>query len=199
MNNLAFARSRSGQGDSALALLQEVVAIATRKFGPDNPNTLAYRRTYAGLLINAKRLSEGLPLAEENLAISRRLLGPENPQTLVSAEMLGTVFGQAGRLAEAEATWREVFELRRKTDPKGWRVAFAASQLGKVLVLAHRPAEAEPLLRSAYDTLVAQRPTLPATRRRSPEDVATQLVLVYTALGRPAEATEWQAKSVAKP
>ena len=103
--------------------------------------------------------------------------------------LMGRAFGPLGQLEEAERSIREGLELRTRLLPKGdWKIASARSILGAHFVLARRFTEAEALLLDAERDLVA---TL-GNDSAIVADARRRLVGLYTALGRPSDASRWQ-------
>lgn len=90
-----------------LARRWEADAEAFPYFASEAYYALAYTCALAG-----ERLDRGEWAAQQDVACSRRALAPGDPALAVSLRMLGTLQHQQGRLAAAEASLREAWQLQ---------------------------------------------------------------------------------------
>ncbi|MFE2341237.1 tetratricopeptide repeat protein [Streptomyces sp. NPDC059431] len=104
----AFALSRAGRTQEALAVYAAVADGRARVLGPDHPDTLAARQEAAyetGLLGRHQEAYEGYRAV---LAARERTVGPHHPDTLRCRHNLACALGALGRYAEAHTTAAEV-------------------------------------------------------------------------------------------
>lgn len=194
---LAIAEGRNGHLADAIGLMQELATTSARTLGPEHLNTLSYLRTLAGMLLSARRYAEAIEPARTAYETDRRQFGPDDNSTLADAEVYANALGFVGRHEDSVPVLRQAVESLARTQPDHWRTFMNKGQLGKALARTGHPQDAEPLLREGYDGLLARQSQLPAVRRQLPGTLAAQLAQVCTALGRPDEAAEWQAKASA--
>jgi tetratricopeptide repeat protein len=141
------------------------------------------------VLEDEKRLTEAEPLVRRALEVSRRVSGPRHLDTLDTANDLGLLLMDAGRLPESLAVFADLVKEAEAGLPVGHRfTAVFRRNHGRVLARLARYREAErELLRAQADLHVAvgdaHRDTVAAVRR---------LVELYDAWGRPAEASAWK-------
>ncbi|MFD9343554.1 tetratricopeptide repeat protein [Streptomyces sp. NPDC060049] len=111
----AFALSRAGRTEEALAGYTAVAEGRARVLGPDHPDTLAARQEEAyetGLLGRHQEAYEGYRAV---LAGRERTMGPRHPDTLRCRHNLACALGALGRFAEAHAVAAEVAADRAAT------------------------------------------------------------------------------------
>jgi tetratricopeptide (TPR) repeat protein len=91
----------------------------------------------------------------ENLLATYRSLPPseQNPQDIaLLCDSLATLYGTAGRYAEAEPLYREALAIRREALPQGHPdIAQSLNNLAELYRVTGRYGEAEPLYREALD------------------------------------------------
>ncbi|MGW6686385.1 protein kinase domain-containing protein [Streptomyces sp. NPDC054961] len=103
----AFALSRAGRTEEALAVYAAVAEGRARVLGPDHADTLAARQEAAyetGLL---GRHQEAYEVYRSVLAARERTVGPRHPDTLRCRHNLACALGALGRFAEAHAAAAE--------------------------------------------------------------------------------------------
>ncbi|MFD3324369.1 tetratricopeptide repeat protein [Streptomyces sp. NPDC058701] len=103
----AFALSRSGRPEAALAVYQAVADGRARVLGPDHPDTLAARQETAYELGRLGRHAEAYGIYRAVLVARERTTGPRHPDTLRCRHNLACALGALGRFAEAHAAAAE--------------------------------------------------------------------------------------------
>ncbi|MEU7554235.1 serine/threonine-protein kinase [Streptomyces sp. NPDC044571] len=100
----AFALSRAGRPDEALAAYEAVAAGRTRLLGADHPDTLAARQEAAYELGRLGRHREAHEVYRAVLVARERSMGPLHPDTLRCRHNLACALGALGRFEEAHRT-----------------------------------------------------------------------------------------------
>lgn len=104
----AFALSRAGRPEEALAVYAAVAAGRARVLGPEHPDTLAARQEEAYELGRLGRHGEAYEIYGAVLAARVRTAGPRHPDTLRCRHNLACALGALGRHAEAHAAAADV-------------------------------------------------------------------------------------------
>ncbi|MFJ6795255.1 tetratricopeptide repeat protein [Streptomyces sp. NPDC091268] len=104
----AFALSRAGRPEEALALYASVAEGRARLLGPDHPDTLAARQEAAYETARLGRHREAYDTYRAVLAARERTAGPRHPDTLRCRHNVACALGALGRFAEAHRTAAEV-------------------------------------------------------------------------------------------
>ncbi|WP_030157791.1 protein kinase domain-containing protein [Streptomyces sp. NRRL S-244] len=104
----AFALSRAGRPEEALAVYEAVVEGRTRVLGADHPDTLAARQEAAYELGRLGRHREAHDVYRAVLVARERGMGPLHPDTLRCRHNLACELGALGRYADAHRTAAEV-------------------------------------------------------------------------------------------
>jgi serine/threonine protein kinase len=155
--------ARVNSTDAALRLIDRTIlapaADAVAKQFKDQPAVDAsLRQTLAELYTGLALYDAAVPLQEFALATRRRVLGEEHPDTLTSIHDTGYLLMMRGKLAEAEAFYREALEKRRRVLGADHPQTIATEgSLGSLLMDLGRFDEAEPFVR---DSLAAARRVL---------------------------------------
>ncbi|MFD4247401.1 tetratricopeptide repeat protein [Streptomyces sp. NPDC058525] len=100
----AFALSRAGRPEEALAVYEAVAEGRARVLGPDHADTLAARQEAAYELGRLGRHAEAYAIYRAVLVARERTAGPLHPDTLRCRHNLACALGALGRFAEAHAT-----------------------------------------------------------------------------------------------
>ncbi|OEJ30741.1 serine/threonine-protein kinase [Streptomyces subrutilus] len=100
----AFALSRAGRTEEALAGYEAVAEGRARVLGPDHADTLAARQEAAYELGRLGRHSEAYAIYRAVLVARERTAGALHPDTLRCRHNLACALGALGRFAEAHAT-----------------------------------------------------------------------------------------------
>jgi hypothetical protein len=96
------------------------------------------------------------------LELRRRVLGPDHPNTLSVVTSLAAVKVDQHDYAGAEGLLRTALAGYERRNADNWQRYYAQSLLGATLVRRGRLAEAEPLLTSGYQGLMARQGAIPA-------------------------------------
>jgi class 3 adenylate cyclase/tetratricopeptide (TPR) repeat protein len=124
----------------------------------------SYRSTLAAVLAQVVYCQGRHDEAEELTRLSEQLAAPDDLASQVGwRSVRAKVLARRGELAEAELLGREAVELAARTDALDWR-ADALVDLGEVLRLAGRPADAAERLEEAL-RLYEAKGVLPAAER----------------------------------
>ncbi|HYC70694.1 MAG TPA: serine/threonine-protein kinase [Opitutaceae bacterium] len=185
-NNLAHVlQEQADKLEEARQLLGSVVEAKQRVLGTEHPSTLGSIDVLALVLRKLGRLEESAAQFHFAAAAQERALGATHPSTLRSLRQLAVTCRLQNRLAEAEAILVRIIEAGLTLGDDHVMIIAAREELGRVLVLRQRPAEALPVLRQA------QRDRLRANIEPNPERAAVVNALLGEALadlGRLAEA-----------
>ncbi|MFG2710748.1 tetratricopeptide repeat protein [Streptomyces goshikiensis] len=135
----AFALSRAGRPEEALAVYATVAAGRARVLGPDHPDTLAARQEEAYEQGRLGRHREAYEIYGAVLAARARTMGPRHPDTLRCRHNLACAMGALGRYEDALRTAADVAADR--ADVLGpehadtlltrYEVAYALGRLGR--------------------------------------------------------------------
>ncbi len=100
----AFALSRAGRPEEALAVYEAVAEGRARVLGPDHADTLAARQEAAYELGRLGRHAEAYAIYRAVLVARERTAGPLHPDTLRCRHNLACALGALGQFAQAHAT-----------------------------------------------------------------------------------------------
>jgi tetratricopeptide (TPR) repeat protein len=185
-NNIAYAlQEQPGKAEEARQILASVLDAKRRVLGPEHPSTLSSVDVLALTLRKLGRLDEAAEQFHFAAAAQERQLGPVHPSTLRSLRQLATTYRLQNRLAEAESILVRLVEAGLTLGNNHMMVIAAREELGRVLLLRQRPAEALPVL------IQAQRDRAATEAEPNAERIAIVKALVGEALcdvGRNAEA-----------
>ena len=102
---------------------------------------------------------------------------------------LGAALMHLNRLDEAELLLRgSLADLQLRMPAGAWQIANAQSLVGALLTARARYEEAERLLTSAHDALLADQ----GSNSRLTSDARKRVADLYEAWGKPAEAARWR-------
>jgi serine/threonine protein kinase/tetratricopeptide (TPR) repeat protein len=146
------------------AVFQTVLAAYPKDSAANNPDRLETLYGLALLYQFAGRHPDAEKLAGEIITIRR--LNPANSSALADAlSLLTTSLLAQGKFAPAASSAQEALTLREADSPGAWSRYSAEGQLGLSLAGLGKWTEAEPLLRNAYQNLLAREATIPAIER----------------------------------
>lgn len=111
-HNLAYSLLGSGGFAEAEALLREVLAAETARFGADHPQTLYTKKTLGQALHRQGRLDEAVTWYADVYEKRRTLYGTDHALTLNSGAQLAAAYNTLNRPAEAEPLLRRALDLR---------------------------------------------------------------------------------------
>ncbi len=110
MSRLAWVCVVLRRYDQAEDLIDRVIAHTATFFGPDHPRTLIFDRTLIMIYAQKKDWSATLAKSESFVERMNAALGEDHPEALFARVMRGAQLVDAGRVAESEATLREVLD-----------------------------------------------------------------------------------------
>jgi len=191
LGSYAAALDIAGESNRADSVYREALVVRRKVLGSNHPDYLWTVFNYAQFAAATKRWESAKRAAREVLSHRGNTLPDGHPAVAAAMQALGLALDHTDSL-EAGGRWlTESLEVRKRTLPEGhWLIASSESVLGEHLGLTRRWKEAERLLLSAEQALVAKR------GEKSPQvrDTRSRLMALYRAWGRPAEAARWQAK-----
>jgi tetratricopeptide (TPR) repeat protein len=201
LNHLAWFLAASGTRDGHVAVMLAEKAVAlTSHTNAAILDTLAAAYAEAGQFTNAvnvqKEATALLKTEEEMKDYESRLRlyesrSPCRDHAILEYQARSLLKGT--NFTEAELLARDCLAVCEKQMPDDWQTFNARSLLGASLLGQKKYAEAEPLLLSGYEGL-KQRVTNDRLGPRSLREVLQQLVQLYEATDRPAQAAEWKQK-----
>jgi tetratricopeptide (TPR) repeat protein len=158
LNDLGLVRKHQDHLEDAERLLRESIAIREKSLGHVNGNTARGLFDLASILAMRGKNAEAESALRESLTLRETLsLDPRNgvdqPTVALTMSGLAQQLARMNRLPEAETLLRRSLALRRRAERPGYAYALATLQLGKVVALQHRYAEAEALDREGLTSL----------------------------------------------
>jgi tetratricopeptide (TPR) repeat protein len=111
---IAAVLSRQGRFAGEENVLRKVVELRTRKFGPQQRETLQSRVTLAAAKSSQAKYAAAETEFRELTKLDETLLGPEDPNTLWCRESLAQTLMSQGKYSEAESEFREIVKLNDK-------------------------------------------------------------------------------------
>jgi tetratricopeptide (TPR) repeat protein len=144
----------------------------------------------AQLLCEKEEYAEAEAKIDECLKIYRATIPASYINYATAVMIQGMIYGQTGRLAEAEKLLREAVQLRAQYSPNGHFLrAVAENELGQFLAGQKRFDEAQALMLPSYESLKnSQAPDSPRVRT-----ALERLVSLYENWGRSGEASKYKA------
>lgn len=177
----------------AEAILKPTLPIVERVLGPEHPNTLVIVSNLGSAIRNAGRLEEARPYYERTLATNLKLHGPDHFLSVSGESNLARLLRDLGDIDAAERHARlSIAHMDKAFGPDNPARAIFITALARVLVGAHKYAEAERELDRAYAILIGN-PAFGANHSRT-RDTIREYIGLYTAWKRPARAAEWQGR-----
>ena len=192
--NLYFHQNKLEQ---AAALYEEARPIAKRHLDRDHPDMLSLLVNLATVRREQGQYDEAERLFDQVLESQRRTLGTDAEEVADTLAGLGKCYLQQAKHTEAEPVFRAALAIREKKRPDDWLAFESRSLLGAALSGQKRYADAEPLLRSAYEGLAARKQAIPATSDKSLPEARERLIHLYEAWDQKDKADAWRQKSPA--
>ncbi len=160
-NDLGRMLARNGKLAQAESAYRHAVALQTALVGADRPATLVIRSNLITVLERRGRFEQALQARLEIYEIQKqRLATSREDEIALSEHLIGRDYRELGRFAEAERHVRTSLETWKQVqgDNDGIDSAPVLENLGVVLTLAGRHAEAEAVLRHAIAIMRAHAP-----------------------------------------
>ena len=111
---IAGVLSRQGHFADEENVLRKVVEVRTRKFGPQQRETLQSRAALAAAKSAQAKYAAAEAEFRELTKLDEKLLGPEDPNTLWCRDSLAQTLMNQGKYGEAESEFREIVKLNDK-------------------------------------------------------------------------------------
>jgi serine/threonine protein kinase/tetratricopeptide (TPR) repeat protein len=179
----------------AVEHLREGLAIRRRLLSDNHADTLWIENNLCNVMTRLRRTDEAEEMLTEVLKRRREALGRRNPETIVTASQLAALYEQTNEWDRAEPLLAELVEIHASTPGANLAdLARYAARHGLCLAALRRYAQAEPVLIRALAQMEAA--GIDDQHRRKP--VVTALADCCRALGRPQDATEWEARLAAE-
>jgi serine/threonine-protein kinase len=188
-----MAHYRSAEYAEAEPLMREALERNRAIFGNVHPEVTASLNNLALLLGDTARHAEANAIWAEVFAVDLERWGSDHPATAQTLVSWGESLRKAGDIEAAEEKLRRAIEVLAMHVPAdSWQLAAPRSILAVCLIPQRRFAEAETLLREAYDSLLTQFDRVHPRVQR----VIERAVTLYEAWERPADAAEWRTRLV---
>ncbi len=188
-----------GEPSKAVELLERARATRQARLGPDHADTHTALANLAKAYLVADKLPQAIALYEQVRDAQVKTLGADHPKTVHTLNNLARALADQGikllgqkKWTEAEGALRKVVEIRRKTAPNEWWTYFAMSLLGYAHLGKKEYSDAEPLLLQAYEGMKALEAKNSQSDSRYRTKTLLELVHLYEAWGKPAEAAKWR-------
>lgn len=173
----------------AVEILGRALAIQERVYGPGHPSVASILNELGIVALTGDDLAEAERNFRRMAEIYRAVHGDTHLLVATAVSNLGSVYIQAEDYPAAERYMREAVDIFSRALPEGHlSIGIAQIKLGRTLVRQRRWAEAEPLLLAGRDAVGRQSNSQVSWLRAA----RTDLVEVYDALGRPAEAERFR-------
>jgi serine/threonine protein kinase/lipopolysaccharide biosynthesis regulator YciM len=138
----------AGKLDRSVPLFEKVLKLRTATLGPDHPDTLLAQAKLGVNYRDAGRLPDAIPLLEDALDRARKRPAPFPVQLTWVPGALAETYDRAGRFAKADPLYRQaVADAKKQFGADDRKTASPLAALGRHLLLARRPVEAEAVLR----------------------------------------------------
>ncbi|MBK6458817.1 MAG: serine/threonine protein kinase [Gemmatimonadetes bacterium] len=189
----AYASLRDDMGDRAGAdsLMRESLRILRAALGPAHADYLRTVSMLAQLRYSANDMEGTITYAREVAAQIGKGLHEGEPSAATTMQALGLALDSLHQFAAADSALARALELRRKFLPADhWLIPNAEAVYGYHLGRVGRNAEAERILRAAYERMAQLRGADAAPTKR----VAVRLAELMEKLGRTDDARRWRAK-----
>ncbi len=192
MFTLAEAYNDVERWEDARKLFQECLDHRQTVPGPQNDRTLATLKALAGVLADLDRLEESVMLRQRLLTQQRQ--HQEEKELPATLSTLGRDLQKLRRYDEADAAFRECYEIRRRLERNDWHTFWVQVNIGDNLIDLQRYEDAERLLLAGYEGMRLRQDDISAKRQYRLIEAIEKLVRLYDAWQRGDEATFWREK-----
>jgi tetratricopeptide (TPR) repeat protein len=100
----------SGTYQEAKVHWERALEATSRLFGPEHPDTLLTKQSYAATLYSQGYLADARSIEETALEATTRVLGPEDPRTLIAQHNLSMILAGQGDLSGARSIQTQALE-----------------------------------------------------------------------------------------
>ena len=114
LNERAVQLKEQGEYQKAIELVEQVVKLAIKEFGPDHPDVAASLNNLAELYRAMGRYADAEPLYKRSLKIDEQTYGPDHSEVATDLNNLATLYQAMGRYAEAEPLYKRSLAIREK-------------------------------------------------------------------------------------
>jgi tetratricopeptide (TPR) repeat protein len=150
LSTLSAALRLRGKAEDALPLVQRLVVIRTKLYGPEDPSTALALHNNAEILIALDRFTEAELLQGRALAVFEKKLGPTHANTAIALHNMGAILLKQEKYKEAEAYLRRALAAKEKAlKPGHLSIAHTLDNLSAALDAQGRKIEAEKAKRRA--------------------------------------------------
>ena len=140
---------QENRGGEAEPMLRRALAIDRKNQDPAGIESRGY---LARILARRGNYPEAIALLRESLDILRRTQGTDSPDFLLTMHNLsGALIDYSGDLVDAEASERQVLEVRRRISPDHPDTAYSLSSLSWILLEEGNWQAAEPFLKQTLE------------------------------------------------
>jgi tetratricopeptide (TPR) repeat protein len=119
-------------------LMERVLKIDEKSFGPDHPRVAGDLNNLAQLLQATNRHKEAEPLMKRALKIDEKSFGPDHPKVATDLNNLAWLLKDTNRLKEAELLARRgleiLFEFSKSTNHRHWNWDLALDNYAELLL-----------------------------------------------------------------
>lgn len=192
LNNLGMMYQRVGRFGEAIHFLEAARENLLRNLPPEHPRLTIAGSALADAYWEAGRPADAGAVLHESLDRIRTKVGAASIRTLMASVEWAMWAAEVGNRSEAETLARDAARvLARLGPPANSARALAMAVQARALLLAGRPADAEPLAREALSLLTARK-----TDNWPTADARALVGLILTAQERWADAEPFLAEAV---
>ncbi|VTS07696.1 serine/threonine-protein kinase [Tuwongella immobilis] len=194
LNRLAGAYLMVQQYEQAVPLFESIHPLVRKRFGPNHENTIDTLGNLGQAYLRAKQPEKGLLAIREFIAGQRELLAKQPAalgQVLVDTSRM---LLETGQPAAAEPWLRESLGILEKATPKQWTNSGVTIMLGTSLLMQKKLADAEPLLLSGYEGLLAARNAPSPPSAELFRETIDRIIVLYTLQKQPDKVAHWKSQ-----
>jgi len=114
LNERVIELSKAGKYAEAIPLVEQILMIAEKSFGPDHSNVGAALINLAQLLVATDRPAEAEPLMRRALAIREKNVGHDSPDVVNLLNSLAVLYLNQGRYAEIEPLYKRFLVIQEQ-------------------------------------------------------------------------------------
>lgn len=202
-NNSEYMRTFSALGrahlmakefEKALLIYKQDYAATLAKYGPTHPETDTSHHNLCITYLRAGAFEEGKATIEEYIDKKRKAAKPGETEFADLLYRFANEHFEAKLFAECQKLLEECVLLRKQYGKEAWRVFLTQSLLGAALSEQKKYAEAEPMLKEAFEGLTKESEAIPKNFKKSISNTAARLAKMYEAQGQAEEAEKWKKK-----